>query len=48
LTMLSIASAIEREIQAALGEGNATAHVEPCGDAGCEQCHAAPPRAVAG
>ena len=26
-------SAIEYEIRAALGEGNATAHVEPCGDA---------------
>lgn len=44
------ASAIEREIQGALGEGNATAHVEPCGDTTCGQCHAAapPPRAAAG
>lgn len=29
-----VASAIEEEIEAALGEGNATAHVEPCGEAG--------------
>jgi cation diffusion facilitator family transporter len=44
------ASAIEREIQGALGEGNATAHVEPCGDAACEHCDAAAkaPRAAAG
>jgi cation diffusion facilitator family transporter len=35
------ASAIEREIQGALGEGKATAHVEPCGDAACAQCHGA-------
>jgi cation diffusion facilitator family transporter len=35
----AIASAIEYEIELALGEGNATAHVEPCGEgeacAGC-------------
>lgn len=33
-----IASAIEWEIEKALGEGNATAHVEPCGGEGCEEC----------
>jgi cation diffusion facilitator family transporter len=33
-----IASAIEYEIEQALGEGNATAHVEPCVDATCEAC----------
>lgn len=33
-----IASAIEYEIEQALGEGNATAHIEPCHDPGCEQC----------
>jgi cation diffusion facilitator family transporter len=32
----AIASAIEYEIERALGEGNATAHIEPCLDAGCE------------
>jgi cation diffusion facilitator family transporter len=31
----AIASAIEYEIELALGEGNATAHVEPCKDPGC-------------
>lgn len=31
-----IASSIEYEIERALGEGNATAHVEPCKDAACE------------
>lgn len=30
-----IASAIEYEIETRLGEGNATAHVEPCGEAEC-------------
>lgn len=31
----AIASTIEYEIEQALGEGNATAHVEPCHDEGC-------------
>lgn len=30
-----VASAIEYEIEQALGEGNATAHIEPCGDDAC-------------
>jgi cation diffusion facilitator family transporter len=34
----AIASAIEYEIELALGEGNATAHVEPCVEAGCSGC----------
>ena len=34
----AIASAIEYEIELALGEGNATAHVEPCVEAGCAGC----------
>lgn len=33
-----IASAIEWEIEQALGEGNATAHVEPCKGEGCGGC----------
>jgi cation diffusion facilitator family transporter len=33
-----IASAIEYEIEQALGEGNATAHVEPCVDQNCKSC----------
>jgi cation diffusion facilitator family transporter len=33
-----IASAIEYEIELALGMGNATAHVEPCVDHACETC----------
>jgi len=33
-----IASAIEYEIEQKLGEGNATAHVEPCATDGCEHC----------
>lgn len=33
-----IASAIEFEIEQALGEGNATAHVEPCHHEVCELC----------
>ncbi len=32
------ASAIEFEIEKALKEGNATAHIEPCVDAGCPTC----------
>jgi cation diffusion facilitator family transporter len=35
-----VASAIEYEIERALGEGNATAHVEPCGDDACPACAA--------
>ena len=40
-----VASAIEYEIELALGEGNATAHVEPCTEAACPACesHAAAP-----
>jgi cation diffusion facilitator family transporter len=34
----AIASAIEYEIEQALGEGNATAHVEPCVDVKCATC----------
>ncbi len=34
------AGQIEHEIQSALGEGNATAHVEPCEVATCGICHA--------
>lgn len=37
-----IASAIEYEIEQTLGEGNATAHVEPCADDQCAHCHADP------
>ena len=33
-----VASAIEHEIELALGEANATAHVEPCADEGCAEC----------
>jgi cation diffusion facilitator family transporter len=33
-----VASAIEHEIELALGEANATAHVEPCEDAACAEC----------
>lgn len=35
----AIASAIEYEIEQALGVGNATAHVEPCEDVDCAHCH---------
>jgi cation diffusion facilitator family transporter len=35
-----VASAIEYEIEQALGEGNATAHIEPCADEGCASCQA--------
>lgn len=34
----SVASTIEYEIECALGEGNATAHVEPCDETGCPRC----------
>jgi cation diffusion facilitator family transporter len=37
-----VASAIEYEIETALGEGNATAHVEPCLDGACGSCAAVP------
>ena len=33
-----VASSIEYEIEQALGEGNATAHVEPCAADGCQSC----------
>jgi cation diffusion facilitator family transporter len=33
-----IASAIERETLSAVGEGTATAHMEPCTDPGCARC----------
>ncbi len=33
-----VASAIEYEIEQALGEGNATAHVEPCAEQNCPAC----------
>ncbi|MFM7134566.1 MAG: cation diffusion facilitator family transporter [Planctomycetota bacterium] len=33
-----VASAIEREVLDAVGDGTATAHVEPCGDAACARC----------
>jgi cation diffusion facilitator family transporter len=32
------ATAIEEELEAALGEGNATAHIEPCVQATCGRC----------
>ena len=35
-----IASAIENEVLAAIGEGTATAHMEPCGDGACARCAA--------
>jgi divalent metal cation (Fe/Co/Zn/Cd) transporter len=35
-----VASAIEYEIEQALGEGNATAHVEPCEERDCVSCGA--------
>lgn len=33
-----VASIIEHEIEQALGEGNATAHVEPCANGACASC----------
>jgi cation diffusion facilitator family transporter len=36
-----IASAIEYEIELAIGEGNATAHVEPCHAPNCQVCRVA-------
>src|SRR4029079_7826034 len=38
-----VASEIEYEIENALGEGNATAHVEPCTDETCADTHARVP-----
>jgi cation diffusion facilitator family transporter len=35
-----VASSIEYEIELALGEGNATAHVEPCAAEACPSCEA--------
>lgn len=35
-----VASAIEYEIEQAIGQGNATAHIEPCPDPNCATCHA--------
>jgi len=35
----AIATKIEAEIEAALGEADATAHIEPCGDPQCPECH---------
>jgi cation diffusion facilitator family transporter len=37
-----VASAIEYEIEQAIGEGNATAHIEPCVDGNCARCKAEP------
>jgi divalent metal cation (Fe/Co/Zn/Cd) transporter len=34
-----IASTIEYEIEQMLGEGNATAHIEPCVASDCRACH---------
>lgn len=39
----NVASHIEFDIEQALGEGNATAHVEPCVDRGCPSCLAQAP-----
>lgn len=36
-----VASNIEYEIECALGEGNATAHVEPCAEENCSTCESA-------
>jgi cation diffusion facilitator family transporter len=34
-----VASEVEYEIEQALGEGNATAHIEPCTSGDCATCH---------
>jgi len=47
-TAHTVASAIEYEIEQALGEGNATAHVEPCAASGCPRCAAAAAESPAG
>jgi cation diffusion facilitator family transporter len=41
-----IASSIEYEIEQALGEGNATAHIEPCTNENCETCTAGSRQAI--
>jgi cation diffusion facilitator family transporter len=41
-----IASGIEYEIEQALGDGNATAHVEPCHGITCRVCPATPPEQI--
>jgi len=41
-----VASGIEYEIEQALGEGNATAHVEPCNGIDCLVCPAKPPEQI--
>jgi cation diffusion facilitator family transporter len=41
-----VASAIEYEIEQALVEGNATAHVEPCSDVACAACAGAKPSEI--
>jgi cation diffusion facilitator family transporter len=41
-----VASRIEYEIEQALGEGNATAHVEPCHGIICPVCPAKPPEEI--
>lgn len=38
-----LASAIEHEMETALGEADATAHIEPCDRPDCPQCHAVAP-----
>jgi len=40
-----VASTLEYEIERTLGEGKATAHVEPCVDEACPGCRNAPPNA---
>jgi cation diffusion facilitator family transporter len=37
------AALIEKEIESALGEGNATAHIEPCESPDCQRCTAKTP-----
>jgi cation diffusion facilitator family transporter len=43
-----VASSIEYEIEQAIGEGNATAHVEPCVDEVCAVCGTSQPTSAAG
>ena len=38
-----IATRLEREVLDAVGEGTATAHMEPCGDPACRRCAGAAP-----
>jgi cation diffusion facilitator family transporter len=42
-----LASTIEYEIECAIGEGNATAHVEPCDDLACVHCVAEKKKSLA-